>query len=211
MYGKTRAGVAQTPLFDEEARLITKLGAGKYEDDTLQGRIFHMVLAAWTTTIAAGNINAFAAAASSQFALWNPVGSGINISLLKFATWPISGTAPVAGCFHSKFQLSAVLASAAAFPVTPGLVGSPNTPGAGYLSSAAGSALTGSGAATLIRAADLYITAGTAANLVGAKCIEYIDGDIVIGPGYGWAPTWVAAGSTYLGGYSVTWKEEAAE
>ena len=209
MYGKTEAGIAKVPLIDDERRQIAKLGAGKYEADALAGRIFHMVLQAWTTTIAAGNINAFAAAASTQFALWNPAGSGVNLSLLKFSTFPISGTAPVAGCFHSKFQLAVPLASAAAFPVTSGLIGTTANPAAGYISSAAGSALTGSGAATLIRAADLYITAGTAANLVGAKGIEYIDGDIVIGPGWGWAPTWRAAGTTYLGGYSVTWKEEA--
>jgi len=207
MYGKTEAGVGLPVLVDSSGKLITKPGGDKYEDDAVNGNIFHMVLQAWTTTIAAGNINAFAAAASSQFALWNPVGSGINVVLTKFSTWPISGTAPVAGCFHSKFQLTPVLASSAAFPVTSGLVGSSYTPKAGYQSSAAGAALTGSGAATLIRESDIYITAGTAANLVGAKSIEYIDGDIVIAPGWGWAPTWRAAGTTYLGGYSVTWKE----
>ncbi len=136
------------------------------------------------------------------------MGSGINIVLLKFSTWPISGTAPVAGVFHSKFTLTPVLASVAVTAVTPGLIGSSATPKAGYKASAAGAALTGSGAATLIRAADLYITAGTAVNLVGAKGIEYMDGDIVLKPGNGWAPTWVGAGGTYLGGYSVTWKEK---
>jgi len=129
--------------------------------------------------------------------------------LLKFATWPISGTAPVAGCFHSKFQLTAALTSVALTAITPGLVGSSHSPKAGCISSAAGSALTGSGAATLIRAADFFITAGTAANLTGQQCVEYIDGDIILAPGWGWAPTWVAAGSTYLGGYSVSWKEVA--
>jgi hypothetical protein len=75
------------------------------------------------------------------------------------------------------------------------------------LASAAGSALTGSTALVIIRAADLYITAGTAANLGGFKCVEYVDGDIVIAPGSCWVPTWVAAGTTFLGGYSVTWEE----
>lgn len=207
MYGKNSAGVSNPPLIDAKRRMVTKPEGGKYEGGAVDGNIFHMTLAAWTTTIAAGNINSFAAAASSQFALWNPVGSGKNIVLLKFATWPISGTAPVAGCFHSQFALSAVLASVALTPVTSAKIGSGLAPTAGYKSSAAGGALTGSGAATLIRAADFFITAGTAANLTGQQCTEYIDGDIVLTPGYGWAPTWVAAGTTYLGGYSVTWKE----
>ena len=209
MYGKTEAGVGLPVLVDSSGKLITKDGSSKYEDDAVNGLIFHLTLAAWTTTIAAGNINSFAAAASTQFALFNPVGSGVNLVLLKFATWQISGTSPLAGCFHSKFQLTPALASVALTPVTSGLVGSAFTPKAGYISSAAGSALTGSGAATLIRAADFYITAGTAANLVGNKCVEYIDGDIALSPGWGWAPTWKAAGTTYLGGYSITWKEVA--
>lgn len=207
MYGKTLEGVGRAPLISDDRKLVTVQSGGKYENDTINRTIFHLTLGAWTTTIAAGNINAFAAAASTQFALWNPVGSGKNIVLLKFATFPISGTAPVAGCFHSKFQLAVTLASTAVSPVTNGLIGSLVSPRAGYITSAAGSALTGSGAATLIRAADFYITAGTAANLVGAKCIEHLDGDIVLTPGWGWAPTWKAAGTTYLGGYSVSWKE----
>lgn len=209
MYGKTRDEVGLPPLIDGDRKLVVAPGAGKYENDAINRSIFHLTLAAWSSTIAAGNINSFAAAASTQFALWNPVGSGINIVLLKFVNWPISGTAPLAGCFHSKFTLSAVLASTAVSPVTSGLVGTSANPKAGYITSAGGSNLTGSGAATLIRAGDLYITAGAAANLVGAKCIEYIDGDIAIAPGFGWAPTWAASGSTYLGGYSITWKEVA--
>ena len=207
MYGKNSDGVGNPPLIDADRRLVSKPSGGKYEDDAVNGRIYHLTLGAWTSTIAAGNINAFAAAASTQFAVWNPVGSGVNVVLLKFATFPISGTTPVAGCFHSKFQLTPVLASTAVLPVTSGLIGTTAAPKAGYITSAAGSALTGSGAATLIRAADFYITAGTAANLVGARCVEYVDGDITLGPGWGWAPTWKAAGTAYLGGYSVSWKE----
>ena len=75
------------------------------------------------------------------------------------------------------------------------------------LSSAAGAALTGSSALAFIRAADLRFSAGTYANLATSQAMEQIDGDIVIAPGTCWVPTWTAAGTSMLGGYSVTWEE----
>jgi len=193
----------------------TKQGAGavvdaqgKYYEQASRGNVFSLVLTAWSSTIAAGNINAAAAAASTQFALWNPTGSGKNLSLLKFGVWPISGTSPIPCVFHSKGTAPTVT-SAAVTPVANNLAGSSAASVAGYMASAAGSTLTGGGALTLIRAADLFITAGTAANLQGHKVIEYIDGDIVIPPGMMWVPTWIAGGTTFLGGYSITWEEIA--
>lgn len=186
--------------------LVTAEAQGKYYEQASRGNVFSLVLAAWTTTVNAGNINSAAAAATTQFALWNPANSGKNLSLLKFGVWPISGTAPVAGVFHSKGTAPTV-ASAALTPVANNLIGNTAASVAGYMSSAAGAALTGGGALTLIRAADLFITAGTAANLGGYKVIENIDGDIVIPPGMMWVPTWQAAGTTFLGGYSITWEE----
>jgi hypothetical protein len=45
------------------------------------------------------------------------------------------------------------------------------------------------------------------ANLFEPKLTEYIDGDIVLPPGTCWVPTWMGAGTTFLGGYSITWEE----
>lgn len=186
--------------------LITSDGKGRYTEGARQGKIFHLMLAAWTSTIAAGNIVGAAAAASTQFALWNPPNSGILISLLKFAVWPISGTAPLPPVSHSYSSTAPTIASAAVTPVVCGNLSS-NAPAAGYLTSAAGAALTGSAILKYIRAADLFITAGTAANLQGMKTVEYIDGDIVLSANTCWVPTWPAAGTTFLGGYSITWEE----
>jgi hypothetical protein len=60
-----------------------------------------------------------------------------------------------------------------------------------------------------LRAADLGIGAGAMvpANLFEPKLTEYIDGDIVLPPGTCWVPTWMGAGTTFLGGYSITWEE----
>jgi len=180
---------------------------GKYTEQTVRGNVFSMVLTAWTTTTAAGNLIAAAAAAVSQFALWNPTGSGKNIALLKFSTWPISGTWGIPSLFHSYMSTNPTIANSALTPVTCNNVGLAAQTIAGYHSSAAGTALTGCSALKVIRQAGLYITAGTLSALMGVSYTDYCDGDIVIPPGYGWAPTWSAAGTTTLGGYSVTWEE----
>ena len=77
------------------------------------------------------------------------------------------------------------------------------------LSSAAGSALTGSTILQSLCAADLGVGAGsvTTANNFENKLTEYLDGSIVVSPGTCWVPTWITAGTTVLGGYSITWEE----
>jgi len=187
--------------------LVVANGQGAHYEAASRGTIFSLVLTAWSTTIAAGNINAAAAAASTQFALWNPVGSGKNLSLLKFGVWPISGTAPVPPVFHSYSVTPPSIDTSVVNPITCNNPGLASSSVARALASAAGANLTGSTALKIIRAADLFITAGTAANLGGFKVQENIDGDIVIPPGICWVPTWIAAGTTFLGGYSITWEE----
>lgn len=182
-------------------------GQSKYYEQTARGSVFSLTLAAWTTGIAAGNLNAAAAAASTQFALWNPLGSGKNLALLKFSCWLISGTTPAGTLFHSYSATPPTIATSVLTPIVCNNVGMAAASVARALSSAAGAALTGSTALALIRQADLQFSAGTYASLSTQKSMEIIDGDIVIPPGLCWVPTWTAAGTTLLGGYSVTWEE----
>jgi hypothetical protein len=72
----------------------------KHEVDAVAGKEFSMTLAATSSTIAAGNIVSAAAAASTQFALANPVGSGVLLVLSKLIVGPISGTPPGGAVFH---------------------------------------------------------------------------------------------------------------
>jgi hypothetical protein len=180
---------------------------GFYYEQASRGRTFSLHLAAWTSTVNTGNIVLAATAQTAQFCVWNPTGSGKNLSLLKFATWPISGTAPVPPVSHSAMTTNPTNATSVLTPITCNNVGQSAACVARAISSAAGVVLVANSALTYIRSADLYITAGTAANLQGGKCVEFIDGDIVIPPGTGWVPTWAAAGTTFLGGYSVEWEE----
>jgi hypothetical protein len=187
--------------------IVTGDAQGRYYEQASRGLIFSLILSAWSSTINAGNIVGAAAGATTQFALWNPSGSGKNLSLLKFGVWPISGTAPVPPVIHSFSVTAPSIATSVVTPIACNNVGMAASSVARALTSAAGAALTGSSILQYLRAADLFITAGAAANLQGMKCIEYIDGDIVIPPGTCWVPTWMAAGTTFLGGYSVEWEE----
>jgi hypothetical protein len=181
---------------------------GYYYEQTSRGRLFSLYLNATATGIAAGNINGAAAAAAVQFAVWNPPNSGKNLSLLKLGVWPISGTAPIPPIAHSFSSTSPTIATSVVTPIICNNIGmaASTVARAATLAAQTGTALTGSSILQFIRASDLYITAGTAANLQGGKVIEYIDGDIVIPPGTCWVPTWVS-GAALLSGYSLTWEE----
>jgi hypothetical protein len=188
---------------------VAGFGQGKYYEQTSRGMVFSLILTAWSSTINAGNIVGAAAGAAAQFALWNPTGSGKNISLLKFQTWAISGTAPVPPLVHSFSITTPTIATSVLTPIQCNNVGLGALSVARAYSSAAGSALTGSSILQSLCAADVGIGAGayTTANSFQPKLTEYLDGSIVIPPGTCWVPTWQAAGTTFLGGYSVTWEE----
>jgi hypothetical protein len=187
-------------------------GQGWYAENATRGLISSMTLTAWTTNISAGNLLGATAAASTQFALWNPAGSGVNISLLKFSINITSGTTPISGIWHGVGSTAPTIASAtAAAPAS--YIGSNNAlvasyaGKAGYLTHATGSALTGASAPRATRLVGLNITAGTYANLAGVAFMDMVDGDIVLPPNTFWVPLWAAQGTTVLGGYSITWEE----
>jgi len=207
--GELKGADAQ-PLPSRAARmgsLITADGQGKYYEQTSRGNVFSLVLTSCTTSLAAGNIMAAAAAASANFAVWNPTGSGKNISLLKAFIIPISGTSPVSGVYHSYMTVNPTIANVAVTPLACNNVGMSASSIAGYCTSAAGATLTGCSALKVIRPMNLYISAGTFASLGGVSFVDVCDGDIVIPPGFGWVPTFSAAGSTFLTGFGVEWEE----
>lgn len=186
---------------------------GKYYEAALAGRIYSLIMSATTTNNSAGNLLGAAAAASTQFALWNPLGSGVNLSLLRFSINITSGTSPISGLWHSV--------ALGAPTITPALavtsyVGSHNAATAtydgkaGYVTHVTGTALTGGGTTRGVRLMGLNITAGTYASLGGTPFVDDMDGDIVLPPNTLWVPSWAAAGTTVLCGYSITWEEKAA-
>jgi hypothetical protein len=216
MYAKVGALVQQAIgtivrlTADATGALRTVAGVGRYYEAALAGRLYTLLMSAWTTNISAGNLLGAAAAASTQFALWNPSGSGVNLKLLRFALNITSGTTPISGLWHSV--------AAAAPTIVPALavtsyIGNHNAAiptydgKAGYLTHVTGAALTGGGITRGVRAMGLNLSAGTYASLAGAWLVDETEGDIVLPPNTLWVPSWAAAGTTMLGGYSVTWEQ----
>lgn len=201
-------GVAGNLRLGRLSDLIASQLHGRWFETTRFGNMFSAMLAANTTTTAAGNIALAAAAAVTNFALWNPVGSGVLVSLTKSLLLPISGTLPAGVLTHSIMQ--GVPNASVGTKAVNNLFGG-STSKALYVASAAGVALTGSpNALTNLRPMPFsFFAAAIAATTNLSPGLENIDGDIVLQPGYGWVPTWPAAGTTLLTGFGVSWEEIA--
>ena len=196
---------------------ITRLGAmargdgqGRYYEQTSRTNVFSMTLPTTSGSILVGQVNAATAAnlvTGASFALWNPYGSVKNLSLLKFSLNIISGTTPVGPVWHSMSVGTPTIATTTTYPIQANYLGIGPASVARGVATTAGTALTGSpNPLTYIRMADLWFTAGTPGDVLGMKAVEYIDGDIVIGPGTMWVPTF-ASTAALLWGASITWEE----
>lgn len=199
-------GVTDGPLrVERQGGLVVTDAHGHFHVGAFRKQIFSVTLNATSSTVAAGNIVAAAAAASTQFALWNPVSSGVNLSLLKFGMGVISGTPGGGSLFHGVI-VDSIPTIAATGTARNHFVNGPAA-NAKFMASAAGAALTGGSAPQLLRVADFSQTATAAATAATVKAVELLDGDIVLPPGTGWVPLWSTAGTTLLNTYSITWEE----
>lgn len=183
---------------------------GHFTEAATRGRIYTAYLLQGTSTVAAGNIVSAAAAASTQFVVWNPQGSTVNLVLLKLRIQQFSGTPTAGGLTISTFNAAAVASTLA----TAGAVRNHFINGATgqglCLASAAGATLTGGLILTTLCNTGWSSSATALASPAGVGYTEYFDGDIVVPPGFGVVPTWAGAGTTYLVGYSLTWEEVQA-
>lgn len=199
-------GVQAALRAGRQSDLIVSQLHGRYYENVSRGNVFSLNLTATTTGVAAGNINSAAAAASTQFALWNPIASGVNLSLLFMYNGITSGTIVGGPLFHNTFS-STLPTIASVGAAVNSLLGAGNGPGARFVASAAGTALTGGSALTLVRPSTIGYSAGSYAALAGAVAYEEIMGSIVIKPGAGWVPCFAAAGTSVLNTWGVVWEE----
>lgn len=210
--GAGRAGVADgvetVARFGRMNDVLTGNLRGFYAEQTSRGNRFALNLPITSTTIAAGNISAAAAAATTQFAIWNPSGSGVNLELGKLFISVISGTLPAGPLTHNLMlngipTISSTLTNGSMLNCLP--TGRPSV--ARAVAVTAGTALTGGGALTAFRTMAMNFSAGSYAALGGTNAMEIIDGDIIIPPGYGYVPCWSAAGTTLVNAYSLVFDE----
>jgi len=194
---------------DKTGATVVTDAHGHWSEAATQQKLFTAFLSQGTSTVAAGNIVGAAAAASTQFAVWNPVGSTVNLVIQKLRIQQYSGTPTAGGLTLSTFNATAVANSlATTSAVKNNYVGGPTGFGL-CLASAAGAALTGGTALTTLLNTGWSSSATALASPSGIGYVENLDGEVIIPPGYGVVPTWAGAGTTYLVGYSLTWEEVA--
>jgi len=202
-----------TTTVDGALRVSDRSGDGKYYQSALDGSIYSLTYLLTTTAIAAGHIKAASAAANVQFIVWNPIGSGVNMSLLRFGLNITSGTTPISGLVHAVGSVAPTIATgtlASEATITSHNAGTATYAGkAGYYTHVSGGASTGAAAARAVRPFGLSMSAGTYASLAGTLLMDNLDGDIVLPPNSFYVPQWAAAGTSMLVGYSLTWKEIA--
>ena len=193
------------------SELIVSQNHGRYYEAASRGNLFNLTLSAATTGVSAGNLVAAAANAATQFAIWNPLGSGFNMSILKTHIGIISGTIVGGPIFHGVFVLGNPT-NATTFDAGRGaqnsLIGG-RQPVIRYINTAASSGTTITGGTTPLihKPMNLQYSAGTYAALAGSVMMDLVDGDIVIPPGYGWLPLFATAGTSVLFSASCTWEE----
>ena len=182
-----------------------------YSDTASNGVIYTLYQSATQTGISAGNLINAAAAAATQFALWNPVGSGVNVTLTRFSFAIISATTLPTNIFHGLFVngVPSINTTYDAGEYAANDLAGGKAPRAKYVNTAAqsGTNLTGGSAPVAFRQAHIAFSATTYSNATGREFTEHLEGDIVLPPGTGWLPLWSGAGSSVLNAYSVTWVE----
>ena len=192
--------------------LIATQAHGQYHEQTSRGSIFSLSVTTSAATLGAGNAlqnstTGPASAGTTHLALWNPVGSGFNLCLTKFATTPVSGTPTAGPVFHTVMAFGLPTLTASVGTAYNNLIGG-KSPVARYVSSAAGATLTGSSVPVIFRTSHISFS-GAFASASGSATsyFEDLGGDVVIPPGYGWVPCYSGVGTTYLCNMSITWEE----
>lgn len=198
---------------DRSAALTTVDAHARYQEAVLNGNVFGLCLTVVTTATAAGNLMPLTSAVNTttNFALWNPVSSGVNLVLWQF-NLVYSGTTvtPVGGpVWHGMFNAQGIstVTTYDTGRVARNLGGWQNSPKASYISSTSGTSLAGQGVPYLISMANFCETANTYTYAFVIPTTDNIDGKIILTPGTGWVPLLPGAGTNLLVGFSVIWEE----
>jgi hypothetical protein len=185
--------------------LVTANAHARFQEAVARGTVFSLNLAATTTGIAAGNIMSAAAAASTNFALFNPANSGKLLVLVRFRVGIISGTAPAGPLFHGYIPNVPTVAGTGT--ILSNLLSGGAASVAKTFATAAGTTLTGGLAPVTHSLANFAATSTVQAAPYLIATEDLVDGALVVPQGAGWLPLWGAAGTSVLCGYSITWEE----
>lgn len=178
--------------------LVVATFAPRFREAASRGRIFNISTAAGGVTLAAG-MATLGAGATSLLSLYNPPGSGFNLSLLRSWVWHVSGT-PAAGVWSYWGVGGQVITAAGNAVAGKSMVGGAAMPATGF----ANAALTGSGAQAFLRPIPSAQFAGAiAATTPGQVAVDEVDGAIEVPPGGLLTIAPPGAGTTHIAGAAL--------
>jgi len=183
--------------------IINSDGHGRYHESVSRGLTFSISTVLAGTTVVSGNVSPVAAAAATILSLYNPIGSGVNASVLKVVFGQVSGT-PGAGMVAYNIAYNQTITAAANAATVCNYASGKTGACKGFTQTA----LTGSGAQVLLRPLGPLSFAGALA--VGAGPLGYLDevaGEIVLPPGGLLSIAVPAAGTTWVLAGSMTYEE----
>ena len=214
MIAETQVGIQNLAISSRPIIRATRSGStviaeghARYQEAVLQGNVFSFSTGvSFVTATGTGQIVGGAGdAATLNFAIWNPVGSGKNLVLWKF-TCHSSGTGVLGPIWHGMMYTNNVIAVASSNGAVC-MNGSYNKSAANTLYSAGGTALTKSGAPWILYMSNFCLTNTTLSSTTAViPSIEWIEGKIIIPQGYGWLPL-QAGQSNLVSHYSIIWEE----
>lgn len=199
-------GVEQAPALTDGCAVYTQDMWGKFGAAARKGYVFSAETALTGVTVAAANVSPLPAGTGQPIVgLFNPVGSGVMIHVLRAKIWSISGT-PNAGTFAWNGCMSPGISAAGVLGVNHKSF---------LLNSTAkvfiNAATTGSIAGVPVRAlGPSNFAAALAASAGQLFAEEYTEGDIVAVPGALIGLAAPGAGTTWVVGASLTWVEVPA-
>lgn len=191
----------------KEGAHVISLAGGSMGEATSRGQVFTGSTALAGTTIIAANVGASAAGAAVAFALYNPLGSGKNLEVLKTWLSGISGTPGVGMWAYAIGNTQSITATQNNLGVASG-VPTPNRVGSD-LSSArvfVQTALTGSTLQTLNRPIGSFF-GGAIAATTSVNILDMVDGDIVVPPGGVLTVVAPLIGTTFVAFIGMQWRE----
>jgi hypothetical protein len=158
-----QGGKIEGARFDSRGSLVVTEAHGRYTEASRRGKLYSIGTGFLGTTAAAAHLNPVAAAAATLLTLYNPKGSGVELSILRVCGDFISGTVEV-GCYCFDFHPEAVITAtpnAVAKCLRAGEAAGQGTTPAGKARGFTGTALTGGAAGVEGPTIGMWATAGT--------------------------------------------------
>lgn len=212
---ETQVGIQNLAVGSKSALRSDKSGAiaitdghARYQETVISSNVF--AFTGTITAIAAGQVQAGAAAAALNFAIWNPVGSGKNLVLWQYGQGIVSSSASssvIGPVWHGMLNTSGVSVLSTGLAYNIG--GFSARPNANVWFSAGGSAFTGGLAPFALYMANFGVsgTIGAAATAFPIAAVDNIDGKIIVPPGMGWLPMWNLTQANVSYALSIIWEE----